>query len=59
MFNSSYQQIDIMLTKDGIHTLLDIVIVDPMQVDLFPQPYTIQRFVASDATQTKEKNYCD
>jgi hypothetical protein len=28
-------------------------------VDLFPQPYTIQRFVASDATQTKEKNYCD
>jgi hypothetical protein len=30
MFNSSYQQIDIMFTKDGIRTLVDIVIVDPM-----------------------------
>jgi hypothetical protein len=30
IFNSSYQQIDIMFTKDGIRTLVDIVIVDPM-----------------------------
>jgi hypothetical protein len=28
-FNSSRRQINIVLTKDGIHTLVNIVIVDP------------------------------
>jgi len=28
-FNSSHRQIDILLTKDGICTLVDVVIVDP------------------------------
>jgi hypothetical protein len=36
-FNSLHQQVDIVLTKDGIRTLRDIVIVDPMRVDLLPQ----------------------
>jgi hypothetical protein len=29
MFNSSYRQVNIVLTKNGIHTLVDVVIVDP------------------------------
>jgi len=35
-FNSSCQRLNIVLTKDGICTLVDIVITDPMQMDLFP-----------------------
>ncbi len=35
-FNSSHQQIDIVLTKDGIRTLVDIVIVNPTCVIYFP-----------------------
>jgi hypothetical protein len=33
-FNSFHWWINIVLTKDGIHTLADIVIADPTQVDL-------------------------
>jgi hypothetical protein len=33
MFNSF---IDVMIIKDGIHTLVDRIIVDPTGVDLFP-----------------------
>ncbi len=35
-FNSSRQQIDIVFTKDGIRTLANIVITNPMQAYLFP-----------------------
>jgi hypothetical protein len=56
-FNSSCQRIDIVLTKYGIHTLADIVIVDPTQVDSLAQSCTIQRFTTSNATQAKEKSY--
>jgi len=35
-FNSFHQQINIMLTKNGIRTLTDIVIANPMQTYLFP-----------------------
>jgi hypothetical protein len=35
MFNSSHQQIDIVLTKDDIHTLANIIIANPMNVNLF------------------------
>jgi hypothetical protein len=42
MFNSSYQQVDIMLTKDGICTLIDIVITNPTQVDLLPRSCATQ-----------------
>jgi hypothetical protein len=37
MFNSSHQQVNIMFTKDGIRTLIDIVVVDPTRVNLFPR----------------------
>jgi hypothetical protein len=45
-----------MFTKDGICTLVDVVIVDLMQTYLFPQSYATQGFVASDAVQSKERS---
>ncbi len=57
MFNSFCRRINIVLTKNGICTLIDIVIADPMQVDLLPQSCTIQGFTTFDMAQAKEKNY--
>ncbi len=48
-----------MFTKDGIHTLAHIAIVDSMCANLLPQSYTIQRFVAFNVTHAKERTYCD
>jgi hypothetical protein len=45
------------LTKNDICTLVDIIIIAPMQMDLLPQSYIIQGFVAFNATQAKERNY--
>jgi len=45
------------LTKDGICTLIDIVIANPTRTNLFPWSCATQRFVAFDATQAKEKSY--
>jgi hypothetical protein len=58
MFNSSHQQVNIVFTKDGIHTLTNIVIVNPTQANLFPQFHAIQKFATSDATQAQKKGYC-
>jgi hypothetical protein len=61
MFNFSCRQVDIVVTKGGICTLIDIVISDPMHVDLLLQSCTTQGFTESTATQTKEtkeNNYC-
>jgi hypothetical protein len=45
MFNTSCQWVDIVLTKDDIRTLPDVVIiVDPTCVNLFPQSYATPRF---------------
>jgi hypothetical protein len=43
--------------KAGIRTLANVVIIDPTRVDLLPRSCVIQRFVASDAVQAKEKSY--
>jgi hypothetical protein len=43
------------LTKDGIRTLIDVVIVDPTPIDLFPQSCTTQGFAASNVSQAKEE----
>ncbi len=56
-FNSFRWWLNIMFTKDDIHTLADVVIVDPTQVNLFPQFCTTQGFATSSAAQTKEKSY--
>jgi hypothetical protein len=52
--NFSYQQIDVVLIKDGVCTLANVIIVNPMHANLFPWSCTTQRFVAFDATQAKE-----
>jgi hypothetical protein len=59
MFNSSYQQIDILLTKDDIHTLVNIVIANPTWAYLLPRSWATQRFVTLNTTQAKERSYCD
>jgi len=56
MFNYSRWWIDIVLTKNGIHTLANVIIVDPTQAYLFPRSCTTQKFVASNAIQAKERN---
>ncbi len=56
MLKSSHRQVDILFTKNGIRTLIYIVIINPMHVYLLPQSCTIQRFT-SNATQAKKKSY--
>jgi len=56
-FNSSRWWINIVLTKDDIRTLANIVIVDPTWADVFPWSYAIQGFATFNATQAKEKSY--
>jgi hypothetical protein len=34
VFNSSHQWVNIVFTKDSIHTLVNVIIVDPTQADL-------------------------
>jgi hypothetical protein len=48
-----------MLTKDGIRTLVNIVIANPMHVDLLPQSCTTQGFAAFDVVQVKKRSYHD
>jgi hypothetical protein len=47
------------LTKDNIRTLVNVVITDPTQANLFFRFCTTKGFVAFDATQTKKWNYCN
>jgi hypothetical protein len=56
-FNSSHQQVNIMFTKNGICTLVDVIIIDLTCIDLLPQSCAIQGFVTSDVTQAKERSY--
>jgi hypothetical protein len=45
-------------TKDGIRTLVDVIIVDLTRVDL--SSCITQKFAAAfNATQAEEMNYCD
>jgi hypothetical protein len=59
MFNSSRRQVNIVLNKDGIHTLIDVVIANLIRADLFPQSCVTQRFVVFYVVQTKKQNYHD
>ncbi len=56
-FNSSRRWIDIVFTKNGIHTLINVVIADLTQAILFPQSYGTQGFAAFDVVQIKERSY--
>lgn len=55
MFNSSCWRVDIVFTKDDIHTLVDIVIADSTQANLFSWSCATQRFVAFNVVQAKKK----
>jgi hypothetical protein len=56
-FNSFRQQIDIVLTKYSICTVVNIVIVNPTRTDLFLRSCVIQRFVTLMQLKPKKKNY--
>ncbi len=53
-FNSFHQQIDIVLTKDDICTIFDIIIINPTGTYLLPQSCATQGFVAFDVAQAKK-----
>jgi hypothetical protein len=57
--NFFHQQIDIMLTKNGIHTLADVINADPMQVDSLTQSSITQGFAAFDVVQANKRSYCN
>jgi hypothetical protein len=57
--NSFHRQIDIVFTKDGICTIVDIIIANPTRTNLLPRSCATQGFESSNAIQTKEKNYHD
>jgi hypothetical protein len=56
-FNSFRQQVNIVLTKYNICTLANVIITNPMRIDLFPQSCAIQRFASSNVVQAKERSY--
>jgi hypothetical protein len=43
------------LTKEGIHILANVIIVDPMQVDLLPWSCVTQKFVTFDALKPRKR----
>jgi hypothetical protein len=55
-FNSFHQGVNIVLNKNGFHTLA-IIIVNLIQANLLPWSCTTQGFATYDAAQTKEKSY--
>ncbi len=58
-FNSFCWRINIVLTNDDIHTLADAVNTDPLWTYLLPWSCAIQKLVALDASQTKERSCCN
>jgi hypothetical protein len=50
---------DIVLTSDGFRTLVDIVIIDPIHVDLVSQVISYQKVAATITTQGKIVSYCN
>jgi len=56
-FNFFCQWDNIMLTKNDINTLADIVIVNLTWANLFPRSYTTQGFTTFDVAQAKERSY--
>jgi hypothetical protein len=58
-FKSSCCQVNIVFIEDGFHTLIDIVVGDPMSANLFFWSCTTHGFPSSYADQAKEKSYHD
>jgi hypothetical protein len=59
MFNTYYQQVNIVFTKDGVYTLVNFITIKPTQVDILVQSYSIKVLIASKAIHTKERSYRD
>jgi len=59
MFHSFHQQVNIVLTKDGICTLINVVITNAIGVDLLHQSCATRRFVPFEIVQAKERSYHD
>ncbi len=59
MFHSFCWRVNIMLIKDGICTLANVVIVDPTQADLLHWSCTTWGFAAFEVIQAKKKSYHD
>jgi hypothetical protein len=53
MFNSFHQRVDIVLTKDGVCILIDVVIANPTQANLLRKSCATQGFDTFDMTQAK------
>jgi hypothetical protein len=58
-FHFFHWQVDIVFTKDGIHSLTNVVIADPTWANLLRQCCTTWGFVASKTTKAKKKSYRD
>ncbi len=56
-FNFSYRQIDIVLTKDGIRTLVDVVIMIQHKQIYFPNFVQFKDLPISDVAQANERSY--
>ncbi len=59
MFNFAHRRVDIVLTKDGIRTLVNVVIANPTRANLLPWSCATRGFVTSNATQTEKQSYRD
>jgi hypothetical protein len=57
MFHPFRQRVDIVLTKDGICTLFNVIIVDPTWMDLLRRSCTTQSFIAYEVAQAKKRSY--
>jgi len=58
-FNFFCQRDNIVLTKNDINTLADIIIANLTRANLFPRSYITQGFDAFDVAQVKERSYCN
>ncbi len=56
-FNLLIDELTYMLTKNGVYTLANIIIVNPTCANLLPQFCTTQRFATSNVAQAKEMSY--
>jgi len=48
-----------MLSIDGVHTLVDVVIINPIEVDLVLQVFFSRGVVMTITTQVKDGLYCN
>jgi hypothetical protein len=48
-----------MFTEDDIHTLVDVIISNPMWLDLFPQSCVTQDLTTFDLAQAEKMSDCN